>query len=272
MRSFLVPSLLLAIFCSACRPKDVVAEVGDRRVTVDDVRLQMQRTGSSADAALDALIAEETLAARAVKAGFDTKPEIRAQRSRDERTLLVQGLLTREAESIEERDLRALYAANDALAVRQVEVAQIYVALSPDATPEQQRLAMGKATTAWAEIVGGASFDDVARKYSEDLITREKGGRLGLLREGQIDRSLFEAAASLKKDEVSKPVQTPFGVHVLKALTEVERAKPSFEEVRGELAARELLRRRQELVANASREFPARRFDAALAPLRGDGG
>jgi peptidyl-prolyl cis-trans isomerase D len=72
------------------------------------------------------------------------------------------------------------------------------------------------------EIEKGALFEDIVRDYSEDPGSREEGGDLGFIEEGQLEPALEEAIASLKPGGVSEPVRSSIGWHLLKL---VERRK-----------------------------------------------
>jgi parvulin-like peptidyl-prolyl isomerase len=97
--------------------------------------------------------------------------------------------------------------------------------------------AQSKASRIYARIAGGEPFEKVARQLSDDPATAQRGGDLGPIREGQVDAKFFEAAAALKRGEVSKPFESSFGFHVVKALEDAKTVVPPFEEVRGLLAA-----------------------------------
>jgi peptidyl-prolyl cis-trans isomerase D len=66
------------------------------------------------------------------------------------------------------------------------------------------------------EIVGGASFADVARRESMDSVSGAEGGSLGRSGRGRFVPAFEEAAYSLKVGEVSAPVLSPFGWHLIK--------------------------------------------------------
>ena len=80
-------------------------------------------------------------------------------------------------------------------------------------------------------------FAELARKYSQDPGSAAKGGDLGFFARGQMVGPFEDAAFAMKEGQVSDPVQTDFGWHVLQ-LTAVRpaQARP-FGEVRSELAA-----------------------------------
>ena len=66
------------------------------------------------------------------------------------------------------------------------------------------------------KIQKGADFSELARRYSEDQSSSEKGGLLPLLTTGQIIPSFEKAAFALNEiGEVSKPVRTEFGWHII---------------------------------------------------------
>ncbi len=66
------------------------------------------------------------------------------------------------------------------------------------------------------EILGGAKFDDVAKRESADSASAVKGGYLGRVTKGQFVHAFDSAAFSLKPGELSPPVLTQFGYHIIK--------------------------------------------------------
>lgn len=67
-----------------------------------------------------------------------------------------------------------------------------------------------------AEIVGGAKFEDVAKRESMDSVSGAKGGALGKGPKGRFTPKFEEALAALKPGELSQPVLTPFGWHLIR--------------------------------------------------------
>jgi peptidyl-prolyl cis-trans isomerase SurA len=68
-----------------------------------------------------------------------------------------------------------------------------------------------------ARIVGGAKFEDQAKVNSDDA-SSVKGGDLGWLSPGDTVPAFEEAMAKLKVDELSEPVRSPFGWHLIEVL------------------------------------------------------
>jgi hypothetical protein len=72
-------------------------------------------------------------------------------------------------------------------------------------------------------------FETLARQHSEDLVTKELGGYLGGIRASQLASEFLDVLATLRPGEVSKPFQTPYGIHILKRYP-----PPAAEQVAGE--------------------------------------
>lgn len=83
-----------------------------------------------------------------------------------------------------------------------------------------------------AEARNGADFAELARRYSEDEGTRDAGGDLGRITPGQMVPEFEGAAFALEQDEVSDPVTSMFGVHVIKATEKTGGATQTLDEVR----------------------------------------
>jgi peptidyl-prolyl cis-trans isomerase D len=78
----------------------------------------------------------------------------------------------------------------------------------------------------------GSSFEDLAKKYSEDPGTKDKGGDLGWIIQGQTVAEFEKAAFTLPKGSISDLVKTQYGFHILKIIDkEAAHTKP-FDEVK----------------------------------------
>ena len=90
-------------------------------------------------------------------------------------------------------------------------------------------------------LVGGASFEDIARANSEDA-SSAKGGDLGWLSPGDTVPDFEHAMDKLAVNEISQPVRTPFGWHLIQVL---ERRKQDVTVERRREQARQAIRQRK---------------------------
>jgi peptidyl-prolyl cis-trans isomerase D len=78
----------------------------------------------------------------------------------------------------------------------------------------------------------GANFEDLAKKYSEDPGTKDKGGDLGWIIQGQTVAEFEKAAFSLPKGSISDLVKTQYGYHILKIIDKESAHTKPFDEVK----------------------------------------
>jgi peptidyl-prolyl cis-trans isomerase D len=104
----------------------------------------------------------------------------------------------------------------------------LFKAESDSAVPE----AMKKAMDLRAKLVAGEDFNKAAEAQSEDPTAKANKGELGWFQSGQMEKAFEQAALGLKEGEISQPVRTRFGIHLIKL--EGTRQK-SFDQVKDQL-------------------------------------
>ncbi|MDE2624931.1 MAG: peptidylprolyl isomerase [Betaproteobacteria bacterium] len=122
--------------------------------------------------------------------------------------------------------------------VTQYHVRQILVRANPDADSSD---ANAKIMSINSRLLGGGDFAKLATVSSEDE-SRNRGGDLGWISEGETLPQFEKVVKSLKPGEISAPFQTPLGWHIVQLL-EVRQADANLE--RRRLAARQALRARK---------------------------
>ena len=136
-------------------------------------------------------------------------------------------------------ELRALYKTESGMNMVSSEnrrISHILIEAGSEASPEDQKKALDKATALAAKIKKGASFSSLAKIESDDPGSAEKGGDLGYLAPGVMVKEFETAAFVLKKGEVSEPVKTKFGYHLIKLTDYKASVKLPFSKVRSKLA------------------------------------
>jgi peptidyl-prolyl cis-trans isomerase D len=123
-------------------------------------------------------------------------------------------------------------------------VSHILIDVPKNATPEQQKAALAKAQKIAAEATP-QDFAKLAEQDSADLGSRRQGGDLGWLEKGVTNKAFDDALFALQKGQISKPVLSDEGYHIL-WLRDIRsgQAKP-FEEVRGQLEQEALAAERE---------------------------
>ncbi len=114
-------------------------------------------------------------------------------------------------------------------------IRHILIATTPESTAEEKQKALEKAREIKQQLEQGADFAELAKQFSEDPGSKDKGGDLGFVRRGLMEKNFEEAAFSLPKGAISEPVETPFGYHIIQ-VTEIkpEKIKP-FEAVKKDI-------------------------------------
>jgi peptidyl-prolyl cis-trans isomerase SurA len=106
---------------------------------------------------------------------------------------------------------------------------QIIVLPQPDSAARNQ--ALTKADSLLKALRAGADFADLARRFSDDSVSRDSGGSLGWFRRGTMVKPFEAAAFRLRPGDLSYPVETVFGFHII----QVQRVQPA------EILARHIL-------------------------------
>ncbi len=98
--------------------------------------------------------------------------------------------------------------------------------------PDALAKAKEKAESIRKEAAAGKDFAQLAKQYSEDPGTKNQGGELGYISKGQVVPEFEEAAFSLKAGEISKVIQTAYGLHILKVDEIQEQKAEPFDKVK----------------------------------------
>ena len=95
-------------------------------------------------------------------------------------------------------------------------LSHILFEIPEEATAEQVAEVTAKAEEARQRLLQGEAFADLAKTSSDDIASANTGGDLGFLEPGLFDQVFETAAGKLALDEVSEPVRTRFGLHLIK--------------------------------------------------------
>jgi peptidyl-prolyl cis-trans isomerase D len=144
---------------------------------------------------------------------------------------------------------------------KRVKARHILVKVDPSAPKEQDEAAKKKIEDAAARLKKGEDFAKLATELSEDPGSKDQGGELGWFTEGVMAKPFQEAAFSLKKGELSQPVRTTFGWHLI----QVEDAQDA-EVITLEKATHDIAR--DLLEADLAKELARKKADDVLKKLQ----
>lgn len=86
-----------------------------------------------------------------------------------------------------------------------------------------------------AKLKSGTKFEDLAKQFSTDPSTKDKGGELGFFGRGQMVAPFQDAAFSLPVGAISQPVKSPFGWHVIQVEEKKAAVKASLASATGQI-------------------------------------
>jgi peptidyl-prolyl cis-trans isomerase D len=103
----------------------------------------------------------------------------------------------------------------------------------------------------------GANFEELAKKYSEDPGTKDKGGDLGWITQGQTVPEFEKVAFSLPKGSISDLVKTQYGFHIIKVLDKETAHTKTFDEVKDSIRSPLLLSKADKQAADIADKLSA---------------
>jgi peptidyl-prolyl cis-trans isomerase D len=122
----------------------------------------------------------------------------------------------------------------------QVKVSHIWIKMplpGPDGKTDDKKVAEAqhRADDLLKQVKGGAKFEDVAKKYSEDPGSANVGGSLGWIGKGQMAAEFEKSAFSLPKGQTSDVVKSVDGFHILRVDDKQDAHTKSLDEVKAEI-------------------------------------
>jgi len=115
---------------------------------------------------------------------------------------------------VSEADIKRFYERHLTLFMLPEEYRISQVLLLPRKTESRKDLRV-RARAVYDQFKKGGEFDDLALRYSDDA-DATRGGNLGFIRQGEMDPPIERAIATLQAGQVSEPVETPQGMHIIR--------------------------------------------------------
>ena len=88
----------------------------------------------------------------------------------------------------------------------------------------------GEANEVLEKLNAGEDFSELAKEYSLDKGSKESGGELGFFGRGRMVKEFEDAAFALKTDEISEPIKSSYGYHIIQVLDKKEAKEAKYED------------------------------------------
>lgn len=130
---------------------------------------------------------------------------------------------------------------------KKVRARHILFQLEAGATAEEQEAAKNRAWVVMEEAKSGKEFAELAKRYSDDPGSKDQGGDLGFFAKDRMVKPFSDVAFAMEPGEISEPVLTRFGWHIIKVEAVQEATAPDLEKVADEI--------RDQLVKDAAKRL-----------------
>lgn len=136
--------------------------------------------------------------------------------------------------TLTDQDIQSFYVQQKATFARPAQMRARHI-LFKASSPTDLEVANKKARALIVRLNQGEKFEDLAVKESEDTTLKASKGDLGWFDAGKMVKEFSDAAFALKVGQISGPVQTSYGIHLIKSEGYRPEAVPPFEEVKERL-------------------------------------
>ena len=237
----------------------VVATIDGKPITEGDLAVAESEIGSDMGtmpgpqkrtSLLEFLIDNQLFAEAGEKAKLDQGPDFETRLAYLKRRALRELYFEKVIKgSVSDADARKIYDDQVKLLKPEEEVSARHILVETEEQAKELKAKLDK----------GADFAQLAKENSKDPGSKDDGGNLGYFGHGQMVPQFEEVVFKLKKGEVSAPVKTQFGWHLVKLEDSRTKQPPAFEIVKDRIAQSLLLQKAQktatELRANAKIEI-----------------
>jgi parvulin-like peptidyl-prolyl isomerase len=235
--------LAASLLMTACSDDASLATVGGWKLSQSEfdnylaLRNVPKEDKARANALLDELLKREALAQAIVKSDAKAAGAIELEVEEFRRQALISRYFEKTLDAeVNDAAIESYYKNNQSkYEERRAKLAHILVRTLPSMTEPERQAAQTKAREAYSKLQAGASFAEIAKAYSDDVVSRDKAGELGWVREGAIDPAFSEKAFALKAGEMSEPFSTTYGFHIVKVIEPATVARKPFEAVKGDI-------------------------------------
>ncbi|HRJ68983.1 MAG TPA: peptidylprolyl isomerase [Beijerinckiaceae bacterium] len=248
LRPLLLSSVIVLPLVAWAQPKQPLASVDgtpiieeDLKTALDDLGQSVERMGEAQRRKylIDYMIDLRLISRAAEKEKLGEGPDFARKLAYMRERALMETLMARiGAEATTPEKLKAFYDEAVKGLGPEIEVRARHILVPTE----------DEAKKAHARVTGGEDFAKVAGELSKDPGSGKEGGDLGFFTKDRMVPEFGEAAFGMKPGEISKPVKSQFGWHVIKLEERREKPVPPLEEVKEELTRYLVQKAQQEMI------------------------
>lgn len=199
---------------------------------------------------LRGLVSERLIYREAVKAGVDKSKDVKKRVENLRKQMIIQAFMEEKSKSlVTDKEIKEAYDKKIAESKGDKEVKARHILVLTEKEAKEIAKSLKK----------GGDFEKIAKEKSTDKGTGVKGGDLGWFTKDKMVPEFSDAAFKLKKGEVSEPVKTAFGWHIIKVEDQRPVKPRSFEEskegIRAHLAGQAVKKYIEKLLNEASIQY-----------------
>ena len=242
----------------------VLAKINGADITDEDVKLAQSELGPNLSnvppeqrttVLVEYLMENKLMSAAADKAGLGSDPTLAARadyyKGRALKDLFFEKKI---AGAVTDTEAKAMYDKQVAAIkpVEEVKASHILVEKKEEADDIE------------AKLKAGGDFAAIAKEKSKDTGSGTNGGDLGYFAKGQMVKPFEDTAFGMKPGEVSAPVQSQFGWHIIKMIDKRNRPAPEFDKVKERIMAGLLQQKAEEVITGLRKDAKIEYVDEAL--------
>lgn len=233
----------------------VIAVVDGREVRQSDYDVLYNNLGKNAayfqgeqgkKTLIDELVMHELIYSEAIDKNYENDQEFIAVINNMKKSLLQQYGLSKVMNSVtvSEEDIKEYYERNKRIYKTKEAVRASHILVDTEE----------KAHEILEDITDGLKFEDAAEQFSS-CPSKQAGGDLGQFGRGQMVPEFEEAVFAMQKGEISEPVKTQFGYHIIKLVEYIPERDSSLEEVKDEVRNKCLAEKQDKAYKNKREEL-----------------
>lgn len=231
----------------------IIALVDGREVRQSDFNRLMNNLGQNAayfqgeqgrQKLIDELVMHELIYSEAVEKNYENDKEFQDVLNNMKKSLLQQYGLSKIMNSVtvSDEEIKDYYERNKGLYKTKESVRASHILVD----------SKEKADEILEDITDGLKFEEAAAQFSS-CPSKQAGGDLGQFGKGQMVKEFEDAVFAMQKGEISEPIKTQFGYHIIKLIDRIPERDSSLEEVKEEVR-KKVLAEKQEKAYNNKRE------------------